>query len=169
MRAQLLFSALLLGASLGSHATQSTAPKAVVQDQVLSTLFYPANRIVGVWQIHVSLHPCANPSAPPTEFFALNTYYVGGTLSDTNSFPPGLRKPGMGVWSYDWRQRKWRSRMTFMRFVNGVFDGVNVANNELTMLDNNHNTADVHAYVLNLDGSVRVELCGTADGERFDL
>lgn len=57
-----------------------------------------ANVIVGVWDSQVVLGPCAGAAGPTRRFRGLNTFHLGGTLSDTNSAPPGSRGPGMGTY-----------------------------------------------------------------------
>ncbi|NCT67893.1 MAG: hypothetical protein GXC76_09630 [Rhodanobacteraceae bacterium] len=130
----------------------------------------PEARIVGMWHMYVSVGSCTDPNAPPNQFFALNTFHAGGTLSDTNSFPPTARGPGQGVWSYNHRTRQFVAHMNFMRFVNGAFDGLQDATTTIPLGNNPrflHGT--IHAYMRNVDGSVRAELCGTVDGERVGV
>jgi hypothetical protein len=76
----------------------------------------------------------------------------------------------MGIWSYDPVYDKYHTRMQFARFVNGVFDGLQDVRTDMTLSpDRQHTHARVHAKVLNVDGSTRVELCGSAVGDRARL
>lgn len=153
-----LFLGLAVAASgaAGAHAiSESNSPEA---------------RIVGMWHMYVSVGSCTDPSAPPNQFFALNTFHAGGTLSDTNSFPPTARGPGQGVWSYDPRTRQYVAHMNFMRFVNGAFDGLQDATTTIPIGKNPRLLrGTIHAYMRNVDGSVRAELCGSVDGERVGV
>lgn len=130
----------------------------------------PESRLIGTWHMAVSVGSCIDPAAPPNRFFALNTFHAGGTLSDTNTFPTTARGPGQGVWSYDPRTRQYTGHMNFMRFVNGAFDGLQDSTTTIS-LDGNprflHGT--IRAYMRNVDGSVRAELCGSVTGERMEV
>lgn len=166
MRFRLSLTAMLLASALGVSATRAQEPSSF-----RLPVFSPrGSAVVGLWQVYVSVRPCAAPTAPPTQFFAINAFQLGGTLSDANSFPPASRGPGMGVWSYDPVYDKYHTRMQFARFVDGVFDGVQDVRTDLTVSpDRQHTVARVHALVLNVDGSTRVELCGSAVGDRQNL
>lgn len=130
----------------------------------------PPSALVGAWHMYVSVGPCNNPGAPPQQFFALNTFHQGGTLSDTNTFPTTARGPGQGVWAWQPATRQYVAHMNFMRFVDGQFDGLQDATTtieRLTHPDLLHGS--IHAYMRNVDGSVRMELCGSVEGERLGV
>ena len=128
-----------------------------------------ANQIVGLWQVQVSLRPCANPAAPGISFSAFNAYHAGGTLSDTNFNPPTTRGPGMGIWSH-LGDRRYQTRFQFARYLDGTFDGLQDVATVLTLEPGgDYYTSEVHALALNADGSVRAALCGSAEGERVGL
>lgn len=163
MRLHHFMLALLTVAATGTCAAQSYP----MQENGKPVSGAPANAIIGLWHVNVSVKPCANPGAPANEFFALNTYQAGGTLSDANTFPPTSRGPGMGIWSYDPIGEAYHAHMQFARFVNGVFDGLQDVEDVSTLSpDKMTMHTIIHARMLNADGSLRVELCGTADGER---
>lgn len=142
------------GASLAAGAASPSVP-------------VRTDAIVGHWQVYVSLTPCANPAAPPIQFRAFNTFHAGGTLSDTNA--SAARGPGAGIWARVGADG-YQSRFQFMRFVNGIFDGIQDIETTVVLAPGGDvYTAAVRARVLNVDDSLRVELCGTADGERVTL
>lgn len=129
----------------------------------------PANRIVGLWRVDVTIAPCAG--GPVTQFAAFNNFHAGGTLSDTNTLPTAARGPGMGIWRYQGRDHdgtaRYKVRFQFFRYVNGVLDGVQDIGGTVRLHRNgNSYVHEVRARALNNDGSVRVELCGTALAER---
>ena len=156
---------ILLPLALGLVIAATAAP-AGVQAHGNS----PESRLIGTWHMSVSVGSCIDPSAPSNRFFALNTFHAGGTLSDTNTFPTTARGPGQGVWSYDPRTRRYTGHMNFMRFVNGAFDGLQDATTTMS-LDGNARFLHgaIHAYMRNVDGSVRAELCGSVEGERMGV
>lgn len=128
----------------------------------------PVNRIVGLWDVSMTIGPCQG--GPTQTFKALNTYHAGGTLTDRNTFAPGARASGQGVWSHQ-GNGQYKSRFQFYRFLpDGSFDGVQDI--RTTMILNRlatEYTNTVRAKVLNADGSVRVELCGSGSARRVAL
>ena len=127
-----------------------------------------ANRIVGTWRIQATVGPCQG--GPTQTFEAINTFHAGGTLSDINMFPPATRVSGQGIWELQ-RNGQYRTRFQFFRFLpDGTYDGVQdirthvVLNHAATQL-----TKTIQARVLNVDGSVRAQLCGTSSGHRLSI
>ena len=160
-RLSLLIAAGLLLATAGASA-QSLDP-------AHAGLFpVPANRIVGLWHVAVTVAPCAG--GPSQSFLALADYHAGGTLDDANTMPPMARGPGQGIWSYEGRG-KYRSRFQFFRYLpNGSYDGLQDIVGTLVLdARGTHYSQTIRAQVLNLDHSVRVELCGSANGERVTM
>ena len=131
-------------------------------------LAVPANRIVGLWQMRVSVAPCAG--GPSRNFIAYNTFHGGGTMSDTNAAPPTTRGPGQGVWRY-MGQGLYKARFQFFRYLpDGSYDGVSDIHLGMSLAANaSQLTQDVRGHNLNPDGSLRLELCGTAVGERVGV
>jgi hypothetical protein len=127
-----------------------------------------ANRIVGLWSVQVTLGPCGAPAN--RSFIALNTFHAGGTLSDSNTLPGSLRSPGHGAWRYVGRGM-YEGRMQFYRFLpDGSYDGLQDITQtvELQGRGDRYESA-VRARVLNVDGTLRVELCGLAVGRRVEI
>lgn len=128
-----------------------------------------ANRIVGLWSANVEVGLCAG--GPRRVLRSQNNFHAGGTLTDVGSVPPTERSVGLGVWAFDPREETYSVRMQFYRFLpTGEFDGVNDIRRESVLAaDGNSATEAVNVRVLNLDGSLRVELCGTANATRVLL
>ncbi len=145
------------------------APAAASGPATTGALPTPANRIVGLWQVVVTVGPCANPQVRES-FFALANYHAGGTLTDTNKNPPTSRGPGFGVWEHQ-GNGLYKTRFQFMRYLSdGSFAGLNDI--QPTVILNNAGTsysATVYGRVLNVAGNVLVEVCGTANGERVTI
>lgn len=126
-----------------------------------------ANRIVGAWRVNVALGPCTGGPAT-ISFTALNTFHAGGTLSDSNARPGTERSPGHGVWEHSGRGL-YETRFQFFRFLpTGALDGVQDIR-QTVALDARGRSYEttIRARVLNVDGSQRAELCGTASGQRI--
>jgi hypothetical protein len=164
MRSRHVFSALLLALATG-HATAQQPAR--LQDASPPS---KANQIVGLWQVEVSVRPCAAPAAPPLTFRAINVFHVGGTLSDINTSPPTSRGAGMGIWQH-LGQGVYQSRFQFPRFLStGAFDGFQDVSTSFALAPGaNDYTASVDARVLNIDGTLRLALCGTAVGKRVGI
>lgn len=128
----------------------------------------PANRIVGLWHVTATIGPCLG--GPKQTFLALANYHAGGTMSDANTMPPTARGPGEGIWSFQGK-RAYSSRFQFFRYLpNGSYDGLQDINGSLTLDDaGTHYAQIIHAQALNADGSLRVELCGSASADRILL
>lgn len=158
---------VVLAFSLAAISGTGIAQPVVPQLGISST---PGNAVVGMWQMNVSIGPCANP-AQHHEFLALETFNFGGTLSGTDTHPSSEEGGTEGVWSYDWRARRYAVHMQFPRFVNDVYDGLQdiyIVNIDVSLHGQNL-TGDVLAYARNVDNSVRVELCGSVTGQRVDV
>ncbi|MEO6169710.1 MAG: hypothetical protein ABIO84_02040 [Lysobacter sp.] len=128
----------------------------------------PANRIVGLWHVTATIGACAG--GPKQTFLALANYHAGGTMSDANTMPPASRGPGVGIWSFQGKGQ-FNSRFQFFRYLpNGSYDGLQDINGSLSLdTAGMHYVQTIHAQALNADGSVRVELCGSATGDRVSL
>jgi hypothetical protein len=163
MHVRHMIPSLLLLAAAGHAAAQSPAR---INDPAPPS---KANQIVGLWQVQVSVRPCAAPAAPPIEFRAINAFHVGGTLSDINTSNPATRGAGMGIWSH-LGQGLYQSRFQFPRFAGGAFDGFQDVLTSFALAPGGDDyTAAVNARVLNADDSLRVELCGPAVGHRVSI
>ena len=151
--------ALCAGPTIAASSDDIAAPQALL----------PANRIVGMWTVAVTIGRCQG--GPQNTFTAFNTFHLGGTMSDTNDHAATVRSPGQGVWQYS-GYGQYRSRMQFFRFLpaTGAFDGI-VDKRETIQLNAQATqyTTTVYARILNADGSLRTELCGSAIGNRVGI
>lgn len=150
-------------AACGTCFAASPAPSA-------GNLAPGGSAIVGLWNLDVVIGPCDDP--PNThEFLALQAFNLGGTLSGSDSHPSSGQGSTQGIWSYDRRTHLYAVRQQFTRFVDDAYDGlqdIHIANLSLSS-QGDALSGDVDAFMLNTDGSVRVELCGTVTGERVHM
>lgn len=131
-----------------------------------------ANRIVGAYGSKAMVRPCgsAGPDSP-----ALNTmiFNQGGTVVASPRFPPQgadnySRTNDLGTWSYHPRTNHYSVKLRFDNFVSGSFTGSSVVERDLQMsADGNSVSGPVHVTTYAPDGSVVVELCGTATSTRL--
>lgn len=127
------------------------------------------NRIVGTWHVAVTLVPC--PGGPPIKsFIALNTFHTGGTLSSTDNNPTPGNGPAQGIWEYRGHGR-YATHMQFYHFLpDGTWDGMGDIYQDTTMDWRGQSyTSAIVSRLLNADGSLRVEVCGTAQGTRVPI
>ncbi len=163
-----LFTAVLIATCAGGVASASSP---VRPDGLF---FYPVNRIVGQWQSQVTIGPCAG--GPKSTFLALGAFNIGGTLGfSSTAIPPSGAGPTFGTWDYTYdratRTLQYRARMQFFRYKpDGSYDGVQDIHRTITLSrDAQQMDETVVADVLNQDGSLRVELCGTGTGQRVGI
>lgn len=125
-------------------------------------------RLVGTWRNQISISPCNG--GPPATVIGYNTYHEGGTLTEFNLQPPATRSIGSGQWRA-YGGGIFDVHFQFARFTaTGAFDGMQDIQAALEVdARGRRSTGTVRAKVLNPDGSVRVELCGTLQGERLNL
>ena len=152
--------------------TAGTAVAQPANSSRTGALPVPANRIAGYWHVEVTAGPCGGTM---NTFLGLNTFHAGGTLSDTNTFAPASRGPGMGVWEYLGRGPQgvylYKNHFQFARFLpDGSFDGLQDIYNDITLQPDGMSwTGITHAFALNPDGSVRAEICGTGLANRIPI
>lgn len=166
-KTSILSSLLLAGCAFGVASAQT----AFAGPAPLSS--NPATRIVGLWQSRITVGPCSG--GPATSFTALGNFQAGGTLGYTNTMPPPGVSPTFGSWKYvnnaAPRNRRYQARMQFYRFKpDGSFDGVQDIHRTIILSANGQRMDEtVLAYVRNVDGSLRVQLCGSGTGERINI
>ena len=151
--------ALCAGPTIAASSDDIAAPQALL----------PANRIVGMWTVAVTIGRCQG--GPQNTFTALNSFDLGGTMSDTNDHAATTRSPGQGIWQYSGYGR-YRTRMQFFRFLpaSGAYDGIQDVRNTIQLnAQATQYTTTVYARMLNADGSLRAEFCGSAIGNRVDI
>ena len=167
--------AVLLGIGLAvASPANATGPGVTGAHSVL------ANRIVGTWAGQVLLGPCTPDAtyAPPLTY--MNVLHSGGTVTETNTMPqtgipnlhgiPGLhtRGPAFGTWSYNHNTGKYRIKMRFYWFVDGVYNGYQSADREaLLSSDGKMVAGPVRAYRHLPNGDVIRSFCGQESARRF--
>lgn len=132
---------LSLAALAGAHAD----PGGVVP--------WAPDPLVGVWIADAVRRDCASGNVISPPFKGLQVYHHGGTLTDTNSNPPGTRGPGFGFWGRD-SDNRYTAKFRFARYLaDGNLDGYTVVTRSITLsVDGNSAT-----------GSSRVELRNASD------
>lgn len=138
----------------------------------------PANRIIGLWSNVAQVGPCgggANATIRQTLMFE-----AGGGFIDNAPFPPqgvpnvygvagiNQRSIGLGTWSYDPLTARYTLDQRFDWFVDNAYHGYQVVHRTV-LLSNNGNTASgpVHTTRYAANGSVVIELCGSAVSTRL--
>jgi len=157
-----LTAALCLSATVSA---QNPAAQAILEERLQAE----TNRIVGLYSSRIELAPCAG--GPRQQLRGMNQFHLGGTLTETGSPPPGTRGPGFGVWRFNRATQRYEARMQFLRYLpDGSFDGVSDVHRVLRLsADGNVYNDEIVARLLNPDDSLRVELCGTAEGRRVPI
>jgi len=80
-------------------------------------------RIIGTWDVQVTLRNCQNNAAIRT-FPSIGTFMSGGTMLDsTSGIPQALKTPGHGVWSHTGGREYKFSFKSFSFDANGNFTG----------------------------------------------
>jgi hypothetical protein len=153
--------AVLTLASATTHAQQSPG--------TTGSLAVPANRIVGLWANASAVGPCGGPAV--MQGHNMVTFEAGGTLVDVPQSPTGTdlqRGIGLGTWAYNPLLGKYTQRVRFDWFVNGVYDGYQTVDRTF-LISNDHNqvSGPVRTIRYNADGSMRMQLCGSAVSTRL--
>lgn len=137
----------------------------------------PMAPIVGAWQVEVTVRfdaqDCTtSPEVPfgPNPFPSLNTFHVGGTMSETGSrSAPSARSPGHGVWE---RTGRWTydARYTFQGFDANGFLATNMdIRSSITLAADGDSFEGVSRLLLaDISGNV-MPFCATLTGVRFAL
>jgi hypothetical protein len=156
------------GANAETRPANADALEPTESAQVSSNRPTPGSRLVGLWRNQITIAPCSGGA--PTTFVGYNTFHGGGTLTEFNLQPPATRTVGSGQWR-DYGGGIFDVHFQFARFnAAGGFDGMQDVQAALDVDPRGRrSTGTVRAQVLNVDGSLRVELCGTLQGERVNL
>ena len=133
---------------------------------------YECWTMLGAWAEQTSrieIGPCAG--GPRQQLRGMNQFHLGGTLTETGSPPPATRGPGYGAWRFNRATQRYEARMQFLRYLpDGSFDGVSDVHRQIRLsADGNAFVDEIVARLLNVDDSVRVELCGTAQAQRVPI
>lgn len=144
----------------------------------------PADALTGSWTVQAIIHPCDGSGPPPREITALQTFHLGGTMTETNNFPlAGVPSPfgvsvrngpGLGTWSYDPRTRVYTASFRFNWYVDGVYHGYqSIERQDITLSRDGRSFQSVvdarryaHDPVTGEDELIAV-FCGESWGERY--
>lgn len=128
-----------------------------------------AERIVGTWDVQVTIRNCQNGAAIRT-FPSITTYMSGGTfLESTSGIPQALKTPGHGVWS---RISGRTYRLGFKSFsfdAGGNFTGWQIVRQQVNLnrrADESESAGTVEIYAPN--GTLVFTGCSTATATRFE-
>ena len=141
-------------------------------------LAVPANRIVGLWSNVAQVGPCGGAAGATIRQTLL--FEPGGGFIDNAPFPPqgapnvygvaGLnqRSIGLGTWSYEPLTGRYTLDQRFDWFVDNTYHGYQIVHRTI-LLSNDGRTASgpVHTIRYAANGSVVVELCGSAVSNRL--
>jgi hypothetical protein len=150
----------------------STAAGAAGAAEPQTTSGWFASRIVGAYQSEARVRVCGSPG-PDEVVFNTIIFNAGGTVIATPRFPPQgadnySRTNDLGTWSYHPRTNRYSVKLRYDNFMNGAFTGSSVVERDLQMsADSNSVTGPVHVTTHAPDGSVVVEVCGTATSTRL--
>lgn len=162
--------ALIVAMLALSTAAGAAAALPAIEPQTTSGWF--ANRIVGAYESEAHVKVCGTPGQGDT---VKNTmiFNQGGTVVASPRFPPQgadnySRTNDLGTWSYHPRTNRYSVKLRYDNFVNGSFTGSSVVERDLQMsIDGNSVSGPVHVTTYAPDGSVVVEVCGTATSTRL--
>ena len=133
--------------------------------------------IIGTWQVEVTVRfnePDCTLASPvpfgPNPFPSLNTFHLGGTLSETGSrSPPSMRSPGHGVWERT-GHRTYDARYTFQGFDANGFLATNMDIRSAIKLSADGKSFEGVSRLLFSDISGNeTPFCATLSGVRFSL
>lgn len=153
-----------------STAAGAAGAQGIAEPQTTSGWF--ASRIVGAYQTEAHVRVCGSPG-PDEVVFNTIIFNAGGTVvAVPRGAPQGTdnysRTNDLGTWSYHPRTNRYSVKLRYDNFVNGAFTGSSVVERDLQMsADGNSVSGPVHVTTHAPDGSVVVEVCGTATSTRL--
>jgi len=157
-------SSITLATLIGMSAIQTTAYAQIGPD--------PNNkarhaRIVGLWDVNVTITNCAGAPAGPPPFRAMHKYEQGGTGQVVPATNPSALSAHMLVWNYAGNDQ-YQTAMKMFRFNGGVYDGWVEVVSEVEI----NEYADVYegwgeATFYDKDGNFVMKSCPEFSGTRF--
>ena len=126
-------------------------------------------RIVGTWDVQVTIRVCQTGAAIRT-FASIGTFNSGGTtLDSTSGIPQSLKTPGQGVWNYI-GGRDYRFKFKSFSFdASGNFTGWTIINHRATLnrwTDEYESTGTAEVY--SPTGVLLFTGCATTTAVRFE-
>lgn len=173
MNSKIALAVAILALSTAAGAADSAAYR-----QSHQVWGWGANRLVGTYQSDAQVGPCgAAPTMPVTNTISFN---AGGTVTENARFPPagaenvfgipGLftRTIGLGSWSYNPHTNHYSMSLRYDFFEDGMFYGTGTVDRDIVLsADGKTTSGSVESIVYAADGSVIVDLCGTAVSTRL--
>ena len=150
----------------------STAAGAAHAVEPQTTSGWFANRIVGAYQSEAHVKVCGTPGQGETVQNTIIFNQGGTVVAVPRGAPQGTdgysRTNDLGTWSYHPRTNHYSVKLRYDNFVDGAFTGSSVVERDLQMsADGNSVSGPVHVTTYAPDGSVVVEVCGTATSTRL--
>jgi hypothetical protein len=126
-------------------------------------------RIVGTWDVQVTIRNCSNGAAIRT-FPSVGTFASGGTaLDSTSGIPQALKTPGQGVWSHVGGNTFRFSFKSFSFGTNNFLTGWTIIRHEAILnADENSYTSAGTAEVFGPHGVLLFTGCATTTATRFE-
>ena len=160
----LLAALFLAGINVNAKAWGAT-PQPPHQEKTLSQ----GKRLEGTWRIQVSIRDCTSGAVLRT-FPAMLTFAKGCTLTETTTgFPPALRTPGHGVWSFLRDHSYTGVSEAFLFNPAGIWTGTQRLTQSIEIgQDGNELNSTATNEIFDINGNVIVTGCATAVGSRFE-
>jgi hypothetical protein len=126
-------------------------------------------RIVGTWDVHVSVRSCQTGAEIRT-FESLEQFNTGGTMQDVASgFAPGRQTPGIGVWTHLGGNTYQFTFKSFGFDVNGNFSGWTIVRHEVKLNSKaNGFTSEGTAEFYDANGNLLFTGCSSNTASRFE-
>ena len=172
LAALVAFPALAVANHADARSISSTSSTSLLPDTAQSAEELADQRtlfgvIVGVWDSNVTLTNCSS-GAVLAQFRGIESFIVGGSLTDTNSMPPTSRGPGSGAWWYTSGFRHFGAQMHFFRYnPDGSLAGTNLVDRDIVVAPNWLSyTGTGMADILDPAGNVLSEACVSEEAQR---
>ena len=126
-------------------------------------------RLVGTWDVQVTIRNCQTGAAIRT-FASIGTFMSGGTaLDSTSGIPQALKTPGQGVWSYVGRNTYRFKFKSFSFDASGNFTGWTIIKHvaNLNRFADEYESAGT-AEVFAPNGNLIFTGCSTTTATRFE-
>jgi len=158
----LMVALILVGTSLGTRALVATAQK-------LEKTLSQEKRLEGTWRVQVSIRDCTSGAVLRT-FPAMLTFAKGGTLTETTTgFPPALRTPDHGVWSFFGEHSYTGVSEAFLFNPAGVWTGTQRLTQSIEIgQDGDELNSTASNEIFDINGNLILTGCATAVGSRFE-
>jgi hypothetical protein len=141
-------------------ALVSAGDAARIQDQ-------GGQRIVGTWDVHVSVRACQTGAEIRT-FESLEHFNTGGTMQDVSSgFAPSRQTPGIGVWRHLGGNTYSFTFKSFGFDANGTFSGWTIVRHEVTLNSKTEFTSEGTAEFYDASGNLLFTGCSSNTATRF--